>query len=133
MRHVHLVVENLGLARFGLWNQGLVKDIKNILADLLELGLDLLAVVTDGRDVLLGSLGLLLLFDGGDDAPGGTASANDVLVGNGKKVTLIDGELATKLSHEVLVAVAKSEICSGRILVEPRTLATSFMKVTISS
>jgi hypothetical protein len=57
------VVEDLRLARFGLWDQGLIQDIKNILADLLEFGLDLLTVVTDGRNVLVGTLRLLLLLD----------------------------------------------------------------------
>lgn len=50
------MVKDLGLARLGLWNQGLIKDIKDILADLLKLGLDLLAIIADGRNVLLSSL-----------------------------------------------------------------------------
>jgi len=57
------VVEDLGLSRFGLWDQGLVEDIENILADLLELGLNLLAVITNGSNVLVGAFRLLLLFD----------------------------------------------------------------------
>jgi hypothetical protein len=63
------VVEDLGLAGFGLGDEGVVQDIEDILADLLELGLDLLAVFTDGANVLLGALGLLLLLDRGNDAP----------------------------------------------------------------
>lgn len=94
---LHLVVKNLGLASLGLGNEGLVQNVKNILADLLQLGFDLLSVVTDDRDVLLRALGLLLLFNGGDDTPGSTAGADHVLVGNGKKVTLIDGKLASNL------------------------------------
>lgn len=99
--NVHLVVEDLGLSRLGLGDQGLVKDVKDILADLLELGLDLLAVIADGGNVLLGSLGLLLLLDRGDDAPRGTSGTHDVLVGNGQKVALVDAELSTKLSHNM--------------------------------
>ena len=57
------MVEDLGLSRFGLWDQGLVEDIENILADLLELGLNLLAVITNGSNVLVGAFRLLLLFD----------------------------------------------------------------------
>ena len=91
------MVKDLGLSRLGLWNQGLVKDIKDILADLLELGLNLLAVIADGGDVLLGSLGLLLLLDGGDDAPGGTTGSNDVLVGDREQVALVNRELTTVL------------------------------------
>jgi hypothetical protein len=63
------VVEDLGLARLGLGDEGVVEDVEDILADLLELGLDLLAVFTDGANVLLGALGLLLLLDRGNDAP----------------------------------------------------------------
>ena len=91
------MVENLGLARLCLWNEGLVEDVKNILADLLKLELDLLAVLADDANVLVGTLLLLLLLDGGDDAPRGTAGTNDILVGDGKKVALIDGEFTSEL------------------------------------
>jgi hypothetical protein len=57
------VVKDLGLARLGLWNQGLVQNVKNILADLLEFGFDLLAIVSDGRYMLVGTFGLFLLLD----------------------------------------------------------------------
>jgi hypothetical protein len=57
------VVEDLGLARLGLWDQGLVQDIEDILADLLKFGLDLLTVVSDGRNMLVSALGFLLLLD----------------------------------------------------------------------
>lgn len=93
----HLVVEDLGLSSLGLGDESLIKNIKHILAHLLQLGFDLLAVIADDADVLIGALVLLLLLDGRNDAPGGTAGANHVLVGDGKQVTLIDGELATNL------------------------------------
>ena len=91
------MVEDLALARLGLGDQGVVKDVEDILADLLELGLDLLAVVADDGNVLVGTLLLLLLLDRGDDAPRGTSGADDVLVGDGKEVTLVDGEFTTDL------------------------------------
>ena len=91
------MVEDLALASLGLGDKALVKDTEDILADLLELELDLLAVLADDTDVLVGALGLLLLLDAGDDAPGSTAGADDVLVGNGKEVALVDCELATDL------------------------------------
>lgn len=96
--NLHLVVEDLGLSSLGLGDESLVEDVEDILADLLQFGLDLLAVVTDNANVLIGTLGLLLLLDGGDDAPGGTTGANDVLVGDGQKVTLVDSELTTNLN-----------------------------------
>lgn len=93
------MVENLGLASGGIGNEALVKDIEDILADLLELGLNLLAVLLNGRDVLVGAFGLLLLLNGGDDAPRRTAGADHVLVGNTEQVALIHGELAANLGH----------------------------------
>ena len=57
------MVEHLGLSRLGLWDQGLVQDVEDILADLLEFGLDLLTVVPDGRNMFVGALRLLLLLD----------------------------------------------------------------------
>ena len=61
--YAHLVVEDLGLARLGLGDKGVIEDVEDILADLLELGLNLLSVVADGANVLLRALGLLLLLD----------------------------------------------------------------------
>lgn len=65
----HLVVEDLGLSGLGLGDQAVVENIENILANLLELELNLLTVLADDADVLVCALLLLLLLDGGDDAP----------------------------------------------------------------
>jgi len=105
---IHLVVEDLGLARLRLWNEGLVKDVKDILADLLKLELDLLTVLADDANVLVGSLLLLLLLDGGDDAPGGTAGSDNVLVCDREEVALIDGELTSELGMVLDLRVAIS-------------------------
>ena len=99
----HLVVEDLGLARLGLRDEGVVEDVEDILADLLKLGLDLLAVVADGADVLLRALGLLLLLDRGDDAPRGTSCSDDVLVGDGKEVALVNGELVAGSARRLTI------------------------------
>lgn len=96
---LHLVVEDLGLASLSLGDERLVQNIENILANTLQLVLDLLAVVTDDGDVLFGALGFLLLLDGGDDTPGSTAGTNNILVSNGEKVTLIDGKFASNLKR----------------------------------
>lgn len=50
---VHLVVEDFGLAGFRLGDEGLIKDIQDILANALQLRLDLLTVFADGPDVLV--------------------------------------------------------------------------------
>ena len=79
---IHLVVEHLGLARLGLGDERIIKDIEHVLADLLKLRLDLLAVLADDGDVLLGSLLFFLLLDRRDDTPRCTAGTDDVLVGD---------------------------------------------------
>jgi hypothetical protein len=108
------VVEDLGLARLGLGDKGVVEDVEHILADLLELGLDLLAVVADGADVLLGALGLLFLLDRGDDAPRGAPGTDDVLVGDGQKVALVNGEFTGDL--ECVSSDRRGACFCGRLL-----------------
>jgi len=76
------VVKDLGLPRLGLGDERVIENVKDILADLFELGLNLLAVLADDGDVLLGALLLLLLLNRGDDAPRCTAGTDDVLVGD---------------------------------------------------
>lgn len=44
---LHLVVENLGLARLGRGNKVLVENLENVVADFGKLGLDLLSVLLD--------------------------------------------------------------------------------------
>lgn len=100
--NAHLVVEDLGLAGLGLGDQRVIKNIQDILADILELLLDLIAVLLNDTDVLVRALGLLLLLDGGDDTPRSTAGTDHVLVGDGQKVALVDGELAANLQTSQL-------------------------------
>lgn len=97
------MVEDLGLARLGRGDQVLVKDLEDVLADLGELGLDLLAVLLDESDLRRVALGLLLLFDGGDYSPRGTAGADDVLVGDGEKVTLLNSQIAVLRGNDLHV------------------------------
>ena len=91
------MVENLAFTGLGLGDKALVEHVKDILADLLQLRLDLLAVVADDTDMLVGAFSLLLLLDAGDDAPRGTTGADDVLVCDGKEVALVNGEFTTDL------------------------------------
>lgn len=93
------MVKDLGLSGLSLWDQRLVQDVEDILADLLKLRLDLLTVVTDGRNMLVGTLRLLLLLNRRDNAPGSTSGANNVLVGNGQKVSLVNAEFSAQLDY----------------------------------
>ena len=52
-KYVHLVIKYFRFAGFGLWDKRLIQDIKNVLADLLEFGLDLLTVIADCYHVLI--------------------------------------------------------------------------------
>ena len=88
------MVEDLRLATLGGGDQVLVQNLKNVLADLGELSLDLVTVLLDQDNLGRVALGLLLLLDGGDDSPRGTAGTDDVLVRNGEKVALFDGKIA---------------------------------------
>jgi hypothetical protein len=125
------VVEDLGLSGLSLGDQGLIQNVENILADLLQFGLDLLTVVTDGGNVLISALGFLFLLDRGDDAPGGTSCANNVLVGNREKVSLVNGKFPAQLCHAYQLSHRAAEYI--RRMQVSHTLATSFMYVTISS
>jgi hypothetical protein len=92
----HLVVEDLGLASSGRGDEVLVEDLEDVLTDLGELGLDLFPVRLDHGDLSLVAFALLLLLDGGDDSPRCSSSTNDVLVGDGKKVSLLDSEFLVR-------------------------------------
>ena len=95
--NIHLVVEDLALASLGLGNEAVVEDVEDILADVLQLSLDLLTVVADDVNVLVGALGLLFLLDAGDDTPRSATGADYVLVGHGEQVTLVNGKFAGDL------------------------------------
>ena len=92
---LHLVEEDLGFLGSGVGDEGLLDDTEDVIADVDELGLDLgLVVLDDGHLV-----GISLLLDGGNDAPRGTAGADDVLVGDGEEVALLNGEFLGLLGN----------------------------------
>lgn len=63
------MVEDLALTSLGGWDEVLVEDGENVIADIGELGLDLVSVRLDLLNLSSVALGLLLLLDGGDDSP----------------------------------------------------------------
>lgn len=91
------MVEHLGFPRLRLWNQGLVKNIKDITTNLLQLCLDLLTVFADLSDMFVGALGLLFLLDARDNSPRCTSGTDNVLVSNGQEIALVDGKFTAKL------------------------------------
>lgn len=105
------MVEHLGLARLGRGDQVLVEDLEDVVADLGQLVLNLLAVLLDKGDLGRVALRLLFLLDRSDYSPGGTASANDVLVGDGEEVALLDGQVAVLGGDDLHVL---NHLCVGR-------------------
>ena len=81
----------------------LVEDVQDVLADLGELALNLLPVALDHLDLSLIALRLLLLLNRRDDAPRRMAGTDDVLVGNGEQVALLNGELLVGRSNTLHV------------------------------
>ena len=90
---LHLEVEDVGLAGGGGGDEVGVEEVEDAGADLGELGLDLGSVVPDEGDVVVVLAPLLLLLDGGDDAPRGAEGPDDVLVRHGEQVALLHREL----------------------------------------
>lgn len=96
--------------------------------------------------MLLRALGLLLLLNGGDNAPRGTAGTDNVLVRDGEEVALVDSELAANLEKLLVTWVGEDDavLCVIRWRLPVRLLALmstwinimefklTFMKVTIS-
>lgn len=91
------MIEYLGFSGLCLWDQRLIKDIKDITTNLLQFRLDLLAVFTDLSNVLVGALGLLFLLDARDNSPRCTSGTNNILVGNRQEIALVDGKFTAKL------------------------------------
>nr|GLL39222.1 Os04g0462550 [Ipomoea trifida] len=76
---LHLQIENLGVAGVSGADEFGVEELED--------------AVADRGDVVVVAAALLLLLDGGDDTPGGTASADHVLVGDGEEVALLNRQL----------------------------------------
>ena len=87
------MVENTRFTGVSRGNQVLLENLEDVIADLGQFGLDLLTVLLDKSDLGLVALGLFFLLNGGDDSPRRTAGTNDVLVGNGEEIPLLDGEV----------------------------------------
>ena len=114
------MVKDLGLSALRFRNQAVVEHTKHVETDLLELGLDLLTVIPDGRNMFVGALGFFLLLDRGNNSPGGPSCADDVLVCDRQKISLVNCELSTELfrSQKIYFEVSMNS---------PLTLATSFI------
>ena len=94
--YTHLMVEDLGFAALRGRDQVLVQNLKNVLANVCKLCLDLCAVFLDQLHLAVIALRLLLLLNRRDDSPGRTPRTNDILICDGKEIALFYGELLVR-------------------------------------
>jgi len=97
------VVEDFRLSSLGSRDKVLVENAEDILADLLQLGLDPLAVLLDEGNLRGVALRLLLLLDRSNDTPRSTAGADDVLVSDRQEVPLLNRQVAALGSNDLHV------------------------------
>lgn len=95
----HFVVENSGLSRGRRGDQVLVYDRQNVIANLGEFLLHLLAVTLDQFDIVLIPLRLFLLLNGRHDSPRGPSSTYDIFVSHRKKIPLLHGQLKVQFCN----------------------------------
>ncbi len=70
----------------------LVEDFEDVFANLAQLILDGHAVRLNHGNLSLVAFGFFLLFDGRDNTPRRSSGTDDVLVGDGKEIALLDGK-----------------------------------------
>ena len=80
--------ENFRFVRLRVDQQGLVDEVKDVLANASKFCLNLLLVVLNFLHILGVALDVLLLLDGGEDAPGRAPCSNNILEGNSQNVSL---------------------------------------------
>ena len=88
--NVHFVVKDLRFTSLCRWNQMCLENLQDVFANLGEFGLNLLAIFFDQAHLRFVAFRLLLLLNRGDDPPGSTSRANDVLVRDGKEIPLFN-------------------------------------------
>ena len=87
------MVEDLRLAALSRGDQVLVENLEDVIADLSELGLDLLTVLLNEGNLGFVALRLFFLLNRSDDSPGSTTGTDNVLVGDGQEIALLNGKL----------------------------------------
>ena len=81
--------ENFRFVRLRIDKQGLVDKVEDVLANARKFCLDLLLVILNFLDILGVAFDVLLLLDGGKDAPGRAPRTNNILEGNSQNVSLL--------------------------------------------
>lgn len=86
---------DLGLARLSRGDEMVIEDLQDIVADVAQFSLDLLAVLLDLGNLRLVTFGLLLLLDRGNDPPRGATSTDNLFRAQGEQLRLYRAWLAT--------------------------------------
>ena len=112
---LHLEIKHLALIRVGVGDQLVLNDFQNVRANIFQLSLNLALVGLDKWQLVH----VALLLDGGNHSPAGAARSNDVLVGNGQKVSLFNAQLLRLLGNSLhvidhFIKSAKKERAGGR-------------------
>ncbi|KAK3025938.1 hypothetical protein RJ639_040854 [Escallonia herrerae] len=90
---LHFQIKHLRVPNRRRGDQPGIEQLQYPVTNPRQLVFDLGPVIADGRHVGLIAAALLLLLDGGDDAPRGAPRADHVLVGHREEVALLHGEL----------------------------------------
>jgi hypothetical protein len=98
---LHLEVEDLGLSSGGALDELVIEEPDDVIAEVVELILDLLLVGLEEGEVL-GVLGLFLLLDRAECAPGSPSRPDGVLVGHRQEVALLHTELLVEVDDYLL-------------------------------
>ena len=89
---LHFEEENLGFVTVRVRHQGVLEQVKDVLANACQLCLDLLLVVLYLLHVLRVALDILFLLDGREDTPRCSAGANNIFESDCQDVPLLEGK-----------------------------------------
>lgn len=90
---LHFEEKDLGLVTDGVGHQGVLEQVKDVLANACQFSLNLLLVVLNLLYVFRVALDILLLLDGREDTPRCSAGANHILESHCQDVPLLKGKL----------------------------------------
>ena len=89
----HLLEEHLALVGLAFWDKVSGDKVNDFLAHLSEFLFDLDLVILSFLRILNCSLLVFFSFDQANDSPCSSSGSHDVLEGNAKNVSLVDGKL----------------------------------------
>mmetsp|Transcript_41654 Transcript_41654/g.124516 ORF Transcript_41654/g.124516 Transcript_41654/m.124516 type:complete len:228 (-) Transcript_41654:269-952(-) len=122
---LHLEVEHGCLGRTGRRNKVLVQQLQDLTADVVEFLLHSGTVALHQLDAALVGLHLLTLLNALQDAPRRAAGADQVLVGDGQQVALLDRQLLLSSQRGQLLHLVDHVLVPLRLLRQLRGVQES--------